>query len=306
MEYIKNTQKSVIVTGGSGYVGHHLVNKLNNLGYQVFSTYKTRVDTTKHYGVVPVYVDLNDKEKLSQALGRADVVVHLAWDSRSKKQSQNIIQTSNLLSFMKTHHIPRIVFLSPIKSSRKAQNNFLKQKYEAESLIINSSLKEKIIVRSSSIFGGEFGREGEFLNIVQNLMRSSLFYPLPDKDAMISPVHVRDVSSLLQKLIEKPLNDPCSILELVGGKTYRVKDIFNFISNVKLNGSRLPIGSFLGDMIIRFYTRKSPKEAQRLKDHLSLGSRVNKTCGVNNPLFDCIPKGVENFEESIKGNRVSI
>jgi len=294
----KNLPKSVIVTGGSGYIGHHLVTLLSRLGVGVFSTYRTRVDVSKPYGVVPVYLDLKAQDKVSQALGYADVVVHLAWENGLGDGGANLLATSNLLGHMETLKIPRIVFLSSLKASKQATTAFLKEKYEAESLIVNSSVPEKIILRSSSVFGGE--REGEFLRLVQSMIRSSFFYPVPDIDSCVNPVHVNDLDRLLISLITSELDEACIILDFVGRKSYGLSDLFDFVSRFRLNGKRIPIKSFLGDSIIKFYTRKDPLDAQRLRDHLLIGSQINSNTRTNNPLAGCIPKKLASFEDCLK------
>lgn len=68
----------ILVTGGSGFLGSHLIPKLVEDGHVVFALARsaTSGDTVRSLGATPVQGDLEDPDQLS--LPAVDAVVHAA------------------------------------------------------------------------------------------------------------------------------------------------------------------------------------------------------------------------------------
>ena len=67
----------ILVTGGSGFIGSHVVDKLIEKEYQVtifdrFKSSKQRKDVEYLFG------DIKDRDAISEAINRSDGVIHLA------------------------------------------------------------------------------------------------------------------------------------------------------------------------------------------------------------------------------------
>lgn len=116
-----------IVTGGAGFIGSHLVDRLLRNGstviaYDNFSTGQLRflefAQTHKNFSLVRG--DMLDLETLTRALRGADMVFHLAANADvrfgtehpRKDLEQNIIATFNVLEAMRANHVQRIGFAS--------------------------------------------------------------------------------------------------------------------------------------------------------------------------------------------------
>ena len=65
--------KKIIVTGGSGFLGKHLLRALDKAGYQV-----KNIDLKGNPEFETVIADVQDKEKMLQEIKDADMVFHLA------------------------------------------------------------------------------------------------------------------------------------------------------------------------------------------------------------------------------------
>lgn len=120
--------KSVLVTGGAGFIGSFLVNALVEKGHEVtvidnLSTAKTlsvsRLQKVKDK-INFVNVDIREKEKLSELAKGKEIIYHLAAQSDVEKSTQdpvydadvNIFGTLNVLRAAAENGVKRVVFSS--------------------------------------------------------------------------------------------------------------------------------------------------------------------------------------------------
>jgi nucleoside-diphosphate-sugar epimerase len=84
---VSMADQSVLVTGGSGFIGSHLVRRLIGRGCQVSCLVRptSRVDELREAGVRLVVGDIADREAIARAIGAANarVVFHLAGRVRA-------------------------------------------------------------------------------------------------------------------------------------------------------------------------------------------------------------------------------
>lgn len=79
----------ILVTGASGFIGSHLVEKLSQAGHEVFALLR-RSSKVEHLSQVPytrVEGDLQDPESLAKAVRGMDVIFHLAGATASKDRA---------------------------------------------------------------------------------------------------------------------------------------------------------------------------------------------------------------------------
>jgi UDP-glucose 4-epimerase len=122
-----NETQRALVTGGAGFIGSHLVDRLLADGWAVtvydnLSTGQARFleQATEYSSFRLVQADVLDLPALCEAVAGNDVVFHLAAnaDVRSGTQhprrdlEQNTIATHNVLESMRLNHVPSIVFSS--------------------------------------------------------------------------------------------------------------------------------------------------------------------------------------------------
>ena len=89
--------KTVVVTGGSGYIGSALIDKLKKFNCQVIRTGRTKGIPIS--GVQDKMLDLKSKESWIQIVSSADVVFHLAGNTSIPFAEENVDDSllSNLL-----------------------------------------------------------------------------------------------------------------------------------------------------------------------------------------------------------------
>lgn len=112
--------KRVLVTGGKGFIGSHLIDKLIELGYETYSFDNSQPGFGNHYlnpKVHQIYGDLRNFEQVDFALTNMDFCVHLGAISHVKlcrenpklAYSVNVGGTINVLESCRKHNIKRLV-----------------------------------------------------------------------------------------------------------------------------------------------------------------------------------------------------
>ncbi|MEE9150792.1 MAG: NAD-dependent epimerase/dehydratase family protein [Thermoplasmata archaeon] len=117
--------KKILVTGGAGFIGSHLVDKLVSLGNEIvvvdnLSSGKMEFLTDSQEKIEMVNIDLLKPDTLSSVLEGCDVVFHLAANPQvkiSEKETrlhidQNIMLTYNVLESMRKKGVSNMAFAS--------------------------------------------------------------------------------------------------------------------------------------------------------------------------------------------------
>jgi len=115
----------ILVTGGEGYIGSHIVKQLLDRGEEVvtidnFSTHENNVNF--HFNLHFNCFDMKYKRQIKMIFDHYDIteVIHLAGLSSVEESikepikyyQNNVISTINLLEIMENHNVDKIVFSS--------------------------------------------------------------------------------------------------------------------------------------------------------------------------------------------------
>lgn len=117
-----------LITGGTGFVGSHLVEALARRGARARVLVRETSDTRllERHGFTPVVGRLDDVSSLRGALGDADVVLHLAAATRALSEAEfhrvNAVGTERLLDAMEADGSRRrLVYLSSLAAAGPAR-----------------------------------------------------------------------------------------------------------------------------------------------------------------------------------------
>jgi UDP-glucose 4-epimerase len=121
-----------LVTGGCGFIGHHLVKKLKSLGHTVFNVDNLSTASNENFADRLYKVDISDYKELHnvfESIGEIDCVFHLAALARVQPSIKdplnynnvNVTGTLNLLELSNKFKVKKFVFSS--SSSVYGNNN---------------------------------------------------------------------------------------------------------------------------------------------------------------------------------------
>jgi len=120
----------VLITGGTGFIGSHLVENMVQKGHQVRCLIRKTSDLKwlKNLPIEVTYGDCIDKSSLAEAVKSVDMVFHLAGLTKALKEEDyyevNAFGTKNLLQACLTYNpkIQKFIYLSSQAASGPCQN----------------------------------------------------------------------------------------------------------------------------------------------------------------------------------------
>ena len=198
----------ILVTGGTGFVGQHLIRQLSRFGYDI----RLLLRPSTHSPALPLGVpveaavcSLRDERGLMAAMQGVDVVFHLASADRAGSRGDlNGVDVEGTASFVRVCQqagINRLFYISHIGADRNSAFPLFRAKGLAEMHIQQSGVPYTIL-RSSVLFG----RGDHFSEPFTQLMRKLPFiFLLPgDGQNLLQPLWVEDLISSLMLSMDEP------------------------------------------------------------------------------------------------------
>lgn len=193
----------VAVTGGSGFVGSHLVPLLLDAGHEIRVIGRGARPVTLPQGLSMTFGNVITGEGLKDAFKDADVVVNLVAVIRNRGvqtfTSVNAQGTAHVVDAARQAGVRRLVHLSAIGADPDPTFPYLCSKWQGEQWVRGSGL-EWVILRSSVIFGE---RDGFFSQLAKALSLPAPFLVIPgDGSAAFQPISADDLSRCLVAAVE--------------------------------------------------------------------------------------------------------
>jgi uncharacterized protein YbjT (DUF2867 family) len=216
----------ILVTGGTGFVGSHLIKRLASERIQTrcFTRKTSDIEKLKDLGIEVAYGDVLDKKSLKKAVEGVEAVIHLVGIIVEKKGATfEIIHTQgtkNLAEAGKAAGVQRFIYISALGARENAISRYHKTKWEAERAVINSKM-EYVIFRPSIMIGAG----GEFITMLSRILRRAPIIPIIDGESKVQPIYVENTVDC----IIKSLTDPKTtnrIFEIAGPDQITYKELF--------------------------------------------------------------------------------
>jgi len=205
----------VLVLGGSGFVGRHIVNRLVDADWRVVVPTRRR-ERAKELLLLPtvdvVDADIHDPVVLARLATDAAAVVNLVGILHEKDgqtfERVHVELAQKVITACRAVGVRRLVHMSALNADPNGPSRYLRSKGEAAEAVAASGL-DWTIFEPSVIFG----REDSFLNLFARLARAFPLLPLAGANVKFQPVYVGDVAHCFVRALT---------LEATIGRRYRL------------------------------------------------------------------------------------
>ena len=222
----------ILVTGGTGFVGSHLIKRLASERIQTrcLARKTSDIEKLKELGIEVAYGDVLDKESLKKAVEDVETVIHLVGIIVEKKGATfEIIHTQgtkNLVDASKAAGVQRFIYISALGARENARSRYHKTKWEAERAVINSGM-EYVIFRPSIMIG----EGGEFITMLSKIVRWAPIIPIIDGESKVQPIYVENtVDCIIKSLTDTKTTN--RIFEIAGPDQITYKELFLILMEV--------------------------------------------------------------------------
>jgi uncharacterized protein YbjT (DUF2867 family) len=273
MEY-----RSVLVIGGSGFIGSHIIAKLEATGCRI--TVPTRREAHAQHLLLlsavdnVVEADVHDPIALDRLVEGQDAVINLVGILHGKPGSSRLpydeefarahVQLPKMIvDACARHNVRRFLHMSALGAGKDAPSMYLRSKADGEAAARSDPTVGTTVFRPSVVFGDK----DHFLNLFASLQSMMPVMMLAGAEAKFQPVYVEDVA----QAFVTALHDERTIgrtYELAGPKVYTLRELVQLAGEYS-GHPRMVIG--LPEAMARmqaFFLEHMPGEPLMTRDNL--------------------------------------
>lgn len=236
---------NVLVVGGSGFIGRHLVASLAAAGLSVTVPARRR-ERAKHLILLPtvdvVEADVMAPGVLERLCAGKDAVYNLVGilhgrrgrrDERGPNDygpdfaRMHVELPQAIVAACRASGVRRLLHISALGCSPQAPSEYLRSKGIGERALLAADDLEVTIFRPSVVFGPE----DRFLNRFAAFTRWLPVFAVPCPQAMFQPVYVGDVARAMVSALENP-EARGKAYELCGPRVYTMKQLVEYVCAV--------------------------------------------------------------------------
>ncbi len=216
---------TILVTGGSGFIGSHVIQRLSSHYDMVnFDLKKSQNNQIKQ-----IIGDITDFSLVEKAVEKCDAIIHLAaqisvplsFDDPSENDRINVQGTQNIIEAAQKYGIKRLIMASsaavygrcndlPLKeqSAGECLSPYAKSKWQNESqiLLARESGLQAVALRFFNVYGPGQRTDGAYAAVIPKFiqMMSKNEQPIVNGDGMQSRdfIHVSDVVNAIEMLLK--------------------------------------------------------------------------------------------------------
>jgi NADH dehydrogenase len=238
----------VFLTGGTGFVGNHVLHELVEKGHQAVALVRPgsehKLKRPDEVEIVPG--DVTEIAALTQGMKGCDAAIHLvgiirAFPSRGVTfERLHTEAAANVVAAAKEAGVSMLVHMSALGAREDGPTPYLRTKFAAEELVRQSGLSYTVF-RPSLIFG----RGGEAVKMFADMVARIVVPIIGDGKYRFQPVSVRTVAQGFVKALE---------LETAQGQTLDVGGP----DNVTFDEIMDALAGVMGKSIVKIHTPVMP------------------------------------------------
>jgi uncharacterized protein YbjT (DUF2867 family) len=283
----------ILVLGGSGFVGRHIVARLVTEGWSVVVPTRSR-ERAKHLLLLPtvdvLQADVHDPVTLDQLAEGVDAAINLVGILNEARRSDfdraHVELARKTVAACRAAGVPRLLHMSALNADPEGPSRYLVSKGQAEAIVAASDL-EWTIFRPSVIFG----REDSLLNLFARLERFLPVVALACAEVRFQPIYVADVA----EAFVRALDDDRTLRQryaLCGPRVYTLRELVAYVGEVTgYNRAIVPLDATLSNLQARILEVLPGKLMTR--DNLASMTR-DSVCGCEYPaVFGGAPTALE-------------
>ncbi|HTY03747.1 MAG TPA: complex I NDUFA9 subunit family protein [Rhodocyclaceae bacterium] len=229
--------ESVLLIGGSGFIGSHVARRLAARGLHVTVATRRR-ERAKHLILLPtvdvVEADVDDDAVLARLCAGQDAVVNMVGILKGGNGQPygagfaraHVELPRRLARAAWEANIPAFAQVSALKAAADAPSGYLRSKAAGEAAV-RAVFPEATIFQPSVVFG-----DGDsFLTMFARLLKYTPVLPLAAPDARFQPVWVGNVADAIVEALLRP-EAWGRTFELCGPHAYQLRELVEYTSRV--------------------------------------------------------------------------
>lgn len=226
---------SVLVIGGSGFIGSHIIAKLAYTEWRAIVPTR-HYDHAKNLLLIPsmddvVEADVHDEAALDRLIPGNDAVINLVGilhDPTAKSGERygsefarsHVELPRKIVAACARHGVHRYLHMSALGADKNAPSMYLRSKADGEEAACSNPAVETTIFRPSVVFGDR----DHFLNMFADLQKRFPVLPMSSLDAKFQPVFVEDVAQAFVHALSHR-ETIGKVFELAGPKVYTLREL---------------------------------------------------------------------------------
>ena len=223
--------RTVVVLGGSGFIGACLVAKLAGQGLRVIVPVR-RLERARHLSCLPrvelVQADVHDDAALARLLPGCDAAINLVGVLHSRRaqpygpefERAHVALPRRVVAACAAAGVPRYLHMSALGAATGGPSMYQRSKADGELAARSQSTVAATIFRPSVVFG-----DGDsFLTTFARMQKWLPFVPLAGAETDFQPVYVGDVADAFCHALADPAT--ChQVYELGGPRIYPLAEL---------------------------------------------------------------------------------